>query len=367
MPFAAAALLLLQAPAPAPAPPPPALPAAQDGTPSEGARAPAAAAATGRPIDSNFVLAAVNNEIVTIRDVLLEWRLDSRRNADPDRPAAPRTPEEQMQEAKKIVIDRLWLAHAKSFPMYGEIVTRKLLDEEARDMWGSLWSDPAIPVDERELMLRKAESRIALQLALQSDPEFRRCSVARPDDVRRFWENNPELHKVPPRVELGRVLLGREVHGAGVEAKAAALRQLAIERSSLETAAAELAPGDFSRIRVDDLDHEESLRADVLAFARSAEPGELSAPVVGSASVMLFTVLRREPGREIAFEDAAPKIKEILQNGRCDYRAKQYFVVRILAESYFGPADLFDDEIEQLIPGTKEQRARANRSNPPGN
>ncbi|MBL8844047.1 MAG: peptidyl-prolyl cis-trans isomerase [Planctomycetes bacterium] len=361
----AAALLLCQDPIP----PPPALPAPVAGAPAEGAAPPAArtAAPQGQPLDSNFVLAAVNNEIVTIRDVLLEWRLDSRRNADPDRPAAPRTPEEQMQEAKKIVIDRLWLAHAKSFPMYGEIVTRKLLDEEARDMWGSLWSDPAIPVDERELMLRKAESRIALQLALQSDPEFRRCSVARPDDVRRFWENNPELHKVPPRVELGRVLLGREVHGAGVEAKAAALRQLAIERSSLETAAAELAPGDFSRIRIDDLDHEESLRADVLAFARSAEPGELSAPVVGSASVMLFTVLRREPGREIAFEDAAPKIKEILQNGRCDYRAKQYFVVRILAESYFGPADLFDDEIEQLIPGTKERRARASRAEPPGN
>ncbi len=343
-PFAlAAALLLLQEQVPSPS----AAPVRPD----------------GKPVDANFVLAAVNNEIVTIRDVLLEWRLDSRRNADPDRPAAPRTAEEQMQEAKKIVIDRLWLAHAKAFPMYGEIVTRKLLDEEARDMWGSLWSDPAIPVDERELMLRKAESRIALQLSLQSDPEFRRCAVARPDDVRRFWEDHPELHKVPPRVELGRVLLGREVHGAGVEAKAAALRQLAIERSSLEAAASELAPGDFSRIRIDDLDREENLRDDVLAFARTAEPGELSAPVGGSASVMLFTVLAREAGREIAFEDAAPKIKEILQNGRCDFRAKQYFVVKILAESFFGPADLFDDEIEQLIPGTKERRARMNSAN----
>ncbi len=316
----------------------------------------------GTPIDVNFVLAAVNNEIVTIRDVLIEWRLDSRRNADPDRPAAPRTPEEQMQEAKKIVIDRLWLAHAKAFPMYAEVVTRKLVDEEARDMWGSLWTDPAIPLDERELMRRKAESRIALQLSLQSDPEFRRCTIARPDDVRRFWENNPELHKVPTRVELGRVLLGREVHGAAVEAKAATLRQRAIEKSSLEAAAGELAPGDYSLLKIDDLDHEENLREDVLAFARTAEPGELSAPVIGSASVMLFTVLSRQPGRELAFEDAAPKIKEILQNGRCDYRAKQYFVVKILAESFFGPEELFDDEIEQLIPGTKERRARMNRA-----
>ncbi|MBM4014966.1 MAG: peptidyl-prolyl cis-trans isomerase [Planctomycetes bacterium] len=318
----------------------------------DGANSPAAGA---RPIDANFVVAAANNEVVTVRDVLLEWRLEGRRNADPNRAALP-NPEERKVLAKRIVVERLWLAHAKAFPAWSEIVTRKLVEDEARDLYGALWSDPALPAAEHELMRAKAERSIATQVALQSDPEFRRVSLARPSDVRRFWEQRPDLHRVPTRVQLGRVVLGRELHGSDVEAKVAALRQLAIEKGGLETAARELAPGDYSLLTVENLEGDRNLREDVLQFAREAQPGELSLPIVGSASAMLFTVVTREPGREVSFDEAAAKLKLVMENGRRDFRARQFFVFEILPKSFFIPSDLFDEEIRQLIPGYQPQR-----------
>jgi hypothetical protein len=323
--------------------------------PAAGREEGATAAPAARPIDVNFVVAAANNEIVTVRDILLEWSLEGRRNADPDRPGVP-TPEQRKDLAKRIVVERLWLAHAKAFPAWTEIVTRKLVEDEARDLYGALWSDPSLPADEHELMRAKAESSIAMQVALQSDPEFRRVSLARPSDVRRFWDQRPDLHRVPTRAQLGRVVLGRELHGRDAEAKATALRQLAIEKGSLEAAARELAPGDYSLLAVENLEGDQDLRADVLSFARAAEPGELSAPIMGSASVMLFSMVTREPGREVTFDEAAAKLKLILENGRREFRAKQFFVFEVLPKSFFNPGDLFDEEIRRLIPGYQSQK-----------
>ncbi len=305
------------------------------------------AAPRAKAVDANFVVAAANNEVVTVRDVLTEWRLEGRRNADPNRPPLP-TPDERKALAKRIVVDRLWLAHAKAFPAWSEIVTRKMVEDEARDLYGALWSDPVLPEAEHELMRAKAESSIAVQVALQSDPEFRRVSLARPSEVRRFWEQRPDLHRVPTRVQLGRVVLGRELHGSEVEAKVVALRQLAIEKGSLEAAARELAPGDYSLLPVENLEGDRDLREDVLQFARDAQPGELSSPIVGSASVMLFAMVTREPGREVTFEEAAAKLKLLIERGRSDFRARQFFVFEILPKSFFIPSDLFDEEIQQL-------------------
>ena len=317
--------------------------------------------------DVNYVLAAVNNEVVTVRDVQLEWRLAARRNANPD-VAEPTTRPEQEKYAKSIVIERLWLAHARGFAMWPEIVTRKMIDDEARDIFGSLFADATLPQDEHDLMRAKAESSLARQVSMQFDPEYRRCMIARPSDVRRLWDEKPELHRVPTRVTLGRIVLGRDLHGPDVEAKASRLRQLAVEKGSLEAAAAELAPGDYSVVPIDDVENDKDMRDDVIAFARQAEAGELSAPVVGTASVMLFSLVQRVPGREVTFEEVAPKLKDYIQNMRCVIRQQQYFVFNILTESFFGPQDLFDDEIEQMVPGTKAKanRARQNAA-PPGN
>ncbi|MSR46286.1 MAG: peptidyl-prolyl cis-trans isomerase [Planctomycetes bacterium] len=308
-------------------------------------------------IDANFVIASANSAVVTVHDVLVDWSLLSRRNANPDRPAFP-TRDEQQKLAKQLVIERLWLAHAKAFPFWPEIVTDKMITDEARDMYGALWIDPKLPADEHDLMRAKAESSLAMQIALQSDPEFKRVSLARPSDVQRSWDLNPELHRVPTRVALGRVTLGRALHGAEVESKAARLRQLAVEKASLEAAAAELAPGDYAIVRVDDLERDQNLRDDVLAFARGAEAGELSMPIAGEASVMLFCVVSREPGRELTFEEASSNLKRLIENRRRELRAQQYFVFNILTQSFFLPQDLFDDEIEQLVPGTKANKTR---------
>jgi hypothetical protein len=325
----------------------------------------AASARADGPVapDVNYVLAAVNNEVVTVRDVQLEWRLENRRNANPDR-AEPTSRAEQEHYAKSIVIERLWLTHAHGFAMWNDIITRKMVDDEARDIFGSLYADASLPQDEHDLMRAKAESSLARQVAMQFDPEYRRCMIARPSDVRRLWDERPDLHRVPTRVQLGRIVLGRDLHGPDVEAKAAKLRQLAVEKGSLEAAAAELAPGDYSVVPIEDVENDKDMRDDVIAFARQAETGELSAPVVGSASVMLFSLVQREPGREVTFEEAAPKLKEVIQNMRCVIRQQQYFVFNILTESFFGPADLFDDEIEQMAPGTKANRARQNAARP---
>lgn len=324
---------------------------------------PAAPVAAIAP-DVNFVLAAVNNEVVTVRDVQLEWRLENRRNANPDR-AEPTKRPEQERYAKTIVIERLWLAHARGFAMWADIITRKMVDDEARDIFGSLYTDASLPQDEHDLMRSKAESSLARQVAMQFDPEYRRCMIARPSDVRRLWDERPDLHRVPTRVQLGRVVLGRDLHGPDVEEKAARLRQLAVDKGSLEAAAAELAPGDYSVLAIDDVENDKDMRDDVIDFARKAETvGELSAPFVGSASVMLFSLVQREPGRVVTFEEAAPKLKEVIQNMRCVIRQQQYFVFNILTESFFGPADLFDEEIEQIAPGTKANRARQNAARP---
>lgn len=327
--------------------------------PADGAgprAAPAAAAAPRDPIDVNFVLAAVNAEVVTHRDALIEWRLEGRRSADPDRPAAPRTADEELEQAKRIVIDRLWLEHARAFPAWADIVTPKMVEDEAKAIWGTLWTDPSIPSDERQRMRDRAESSLAHQLVLQSDPQFRRVSVARPEDVRAVWQQRPDLHRKPTRVQLGRVLLGKEVHGEGRGEKAAALRQLAIAKGSLEAAATELAPGDYALLRIDDLEHNEDLRDDVLAFAREGEPGDLSPPIAGGSSVMLFSVVAKEPGRDIPFDEAAPQIREFLQRMAREEVAQRYFVTRILREAFFLPGHLFDDEIERVLPGATKGR-----------
>ncbi len=318
----------------------------------------AAANAADKVINQNFVLAAVNEEVVTLRDVLLEWRLEGRRNADPDRPVAPHTDSERLEAAKRIVMDRLWLAHARRLPIWDLNISKRLVEEVAGDLFGSLWTDPAIPADERDLMRAKAESRLAIQLSLNFDLEYRRCMVARPEDVQRIWDATPAIHRVSTKAKLGRVILGREVYGPQTADLAQQIRQRAIEKSSLETAAQELAPGSYAATKEYDLEHDADLRDEVLAFARTAEPGELSTPVVGEKSVMLFTLLSRQPGHDVSYEEAAPKIKALIESGRCDFRAQQYFIFKILPEAFFVPTELFDDEIEQLRPGMKAERAR---------
>jgi len=322
-----------------------------------------APSAETRPADENYVLAAVNGEVVTVRDVLLEWRLEGRRNANPDRPLAP-TVEDRRALAKDLVIDRLWVAHARDAygALYTEFVTPRMIDEYAKDVVGALYDDAAIPADERELMRSKGEVRIAMEIALTSDPDYRRCTIARPEDVKRWYDAHPETHRVSAQVQLGRVLLSREnakeLYGEAAETLAQRLRQRAVELSSLEAAAKELAPGSYQPTKVYEIERETDLRDDVLQFARSAVAGELSAPVPGQASVMLFTLLTRQEGQDVPFEKAAPHIKKQIELLRCRLRSNQYFVVKILPEAFFMPQEMFDDEIEQFVPGYKERKAR---------
>jgi len=355
----AGALARAQQPLPAAAP--------ADERPGGGAAAPIAAPEPGaagavKIVDENYVLAAANREVVTVRDVLLEWRLERRRDADPAR-ALPPKDDERRKYAKGIVIDRLWIAHARGlFPLYAEFVTPRMIDEEAKRRFGTLFDDPSVPADERQLMRVKAEVWIAMGVALTNDPEYKRCATARPSDVRRWYDRHPELHRVSTLVRMGRVLLGREnsreLYGEDSASLLPKVRQRAVELGSLEAAAAELAPGSYQPTKEYAVDREPDLREDVLAFARSAQPGELSPPFRGENSAMLFTVLARKEGRDVSFEEAAGDIKEKLENLRCNIRAQQYFVTRVLPEAFFGPPSLFDDEIEQFVPGYKERKAR---------
>jgi hypothetical protein len=338
----------------------PAAAPAKDGANGEAAKP--APAPVGELLDENFVLAAVNRDVVTVRDVLIEWKLEGRRQANPDRPFAP-TKEDRIAIAKSIVMDKLWIAHARQNPMYAEFVTPREIDLEARGLHGALFDDPSVTPDEREVMRRDGERSIAMQIALETDPEFRRCKVARPEDIRYWYDSHPELHRRATMVKMGRVLLGRqnakELYGEPAESLVVRLRQRAVELSSLEAAAKELAPGSYVPTRDYDVEHEADLREDVLQFAKSGVPGDLSPPIPGESSIMLFTVIGREEGHDVTLEQAAPEIKKRLQALRCRVRGAQYFVAKVLPEAFFVPQDLFDDEISDFVPGFKRARAEA--------
>ena len=335
----------------------PADPKAADPKPAD--PAPAVDPAAIKVIAENHFLAAVNNDVVTIRDVDVAERLENRRSLA----TKTRTPEEV---AKQIVEDRLWVAHARTNPLYGEFVTPRVIEDQAKEIFGSLYDDPTVPADERALMRFKGESFIAMQIALQNDPEFKRSQFARPRDVQRYWDQHPTMHRIGTRVSLGRVILGRdtaqEFYGEPADVHMQKLRQRAVELGSLEAAAKELAAGAYQTPPEYDLERDTGLREEVLEFAKNAQPGEVSPIVSAKSSVMLFTMLARSEGKDVTYEEAAGFIRKELERRRMEFRAEQYFVTRVLSEAYFRPQNLFDDEIEKFFPGRKAAlaaRARA--------
>lgn len=322
--------------------------------------------ATARAIDTlddNRVLAIVNGDVVTVRDVLVMWKLNGRGSTDPDRRAVPNL-DEFKDVTKEIAKFRLWRMHARLFPAFVDFMTPARIDEFARENFAKLLDEPSLTEDEKALIKERTEEEISRLVVLENDPEYRRAGQARPDDVQRIWDDpNPNfknLHRIPTRATLGRVILGRELYGSKIDALAKDLRQKAQEKGSLELAAQELAPGGYSEppsLKGIVLEGAEvSLRDDVLAFAKTAQPGDLSAPINGQVSVMLFTLISREEGKDQTFEQAAPRIKSWLESRRKLWRADEYFVTKIVFEASFLPEELFDEEIDHFLPGNSARR-----------
>ena len=312
------------------------------------------AAATERAIDQldmNRVVAASNGDIFTQRDVLLDWKLMGRADANPDRGVVPND-KEARQIVKDMVRSRMWLAHARLFPSWPEIATSELIDEYAKMFFGPLLSDPSLTEEEKKLIRRRGEEILAQSVVLQNDPEFRRAGTARPADIQRYWVLRPERHRDPTRISLARVQLGRELYGEKVEELASQIRMRALETGSLEAAAKELAPGSYSEPREltgVSLEGQTSMRDEIFAFAKTAQKGELSAPLGFKSTVMLFSVIDRKEGRDLTFEQAAPKLKEEIEMMRRQWRNEEYFVIKILREASFLPPDLFEEEIEKFL------------------
>jgi hypothetical protein len=320
--------------------------------------------ATARAIDtldSNKVVAIVNGDVVTVRDVLVMWKLDGRASNDPDRRATPN--EAQFKElTKEIATFRTWRLHARLFPAFVEFMTPARVDDFARDNYAKLLDDPTLTEDEKALIRERTEEELARYLVLEMDPEYRRAKQARPDDVQRFWDDPQfkEAHRIAAKATLGRLILGRELYGDKIDALARDLRQKAQEKGSLELAAQELAPGSYSEPpSLKDVlleGPEVSLRDDVLAFAKTAQPGDLSAPISGQVSVMLFSLISRVEGHDRTFEEAAPGLKAYIERQKTTFCAKKYFVTKILTEAFFLPEDLFDEEIDHFFPGNSARR-----------
>jgi hypothetical protein len=162
-------------------------------------------------------------------------------------------------------------------------------------------------------------------------------------------------------------MLGRDLYGVKVDQLAKDLRQLAQEKGSLEAAAQQLAPGSYSEpasLKGVVLEGPNvSLRDELLNFAKTGTPGDLSAPIGGQVSVLLFTLISRDEGKDITFEEAAPLIKRNLESVHKMFRAEEYFVTKVLTEAFFLPPDLFDEEIDRFFPGSSAQRkAEAKRA-----
>jgi hypothetical protein len=363
MMFALALALLPLAQQTPPPDPPPATPAKDGGDPAPPkapdpeaqARAKAKAALLDRTLDQldvNEVLATANGEVVTVRDVYLQWKLDGRIATDPDRATFP-NPEDARNITKSIVTARLWRAHARLFPSYAEIATASVIEDYAKEHFGPVLSDPTLTADEKSMIRETAEELLAEELVLNTDPEFRRARVTRPDDVKRYWDDHPEIHSSPPLATLGRVLLGRELYGAKVEDLAQEIRRKAQELGSLEAAARELAPGSYSEPKeLRDIaltGKNQGLRDEILEIAKNGQRGDLSAPIVGRNSVMIVTLLDRKDAVEHTFEEMGPKIRVLIQNVRMERRALEYFVTKILRDAFYRPDDLFREEFERVF------------------
>lgn len=350
--------------APAPVDPaaPAAKPAAKDEKVIEPPRTPdAAITRLIDTLDANRVVATVNGEVVTLRDLLVMWKLEGRGSTDKERKAMPSDDDLRMIR-KQIVQFRLWRMHARLFPAFVDFMTPARIDEFARGNFASLLQDPTLTEDEKAMLRERIEEELARLLVLDNDPEYKRVSIARPDDVQRWWDDplHKDAHRVLSTATLGRVMLGRDVYGDKVETLARDLRQRAQEKGNLEAAAQDLAPGSYSEppnLKGVLLEGPNvSLRDEVLDFAKTAQPGDLSAPVKGQFSVMIFVLISREEGHDRPFEKAAPIIKQNLESAHKAFRAEQYFITKILGEAIFSPDDLFDDEIDRLVPGNSARR-----------
>jgi hypothetical protein len=288
------------------------------------------------PNTENQVVALVNDEVITFKDVLDEWAFDRMLNAS----LTQYPPDSKIQELRqRLVADRLWVDHAKRIERLQPFLVKEEFRRHAGNQYGEMWEQA--DDETRAILLRKAEAHFCTLAILQTAPQFQRMSAMRPADLRAYYQRNQEKFHSTERVHLGRVTIPRSIHGNDAEDLAQSIRQRALELGDLEAATKELAPGSYK----DDGWKEtrsSGLREEILEFARTAVHGEFSGLVRTPRTVFLYSLLERQEDRTLSFQEATPLIKRELEARRRAAVIEHYFVSRVLPEAYFQPADLFE-------------------------
>jgi peptidylprolyl isomerase len=163
---------------------------------------------------------------------------------------------------------------------------------------------------------------------------------------RKYYEKNPEMFRVPERVQLWQIFLPSEAANAGEVAKqAAAIRaEISSGKISFTDAAGKYSKhvpsnrngGNMGMLGVDELLPE--VKQAVLALDEDV----ISQPITTSSGVHIIKRGARVPAQSISYEDAKPYIGQRLR-GAGQQQVLEAVMVK-LRETY--PAELGDDEIE---------------------
>ncbi len=291
---------------------------------------------------SNDTVAVAGDNLVTMEDLRREWDLVRSLDAS----LAESLPPSQIADLTRLIVsDHLWIDHANTFPQYHQIMDAKKREEITRIEFEQIWRDD-LPSEDKDILFRKAEARFALQAVLMSDPEIQRSTKVRPQELKEYYRSNSEQFQIKAQVRLTQAVLPKSVHGAAALSLAEEIRARTVGGEVFFEAAESVASGSHR-----DLGWHEpatsALRQEILDFAATAQPGDISAIFDLPGSCTLVELVERVEAGVVPFERAAQDISRVLAEQRLLSHRTRYFIYRVLPEAYFYPQDLFDEELKR--------------------
>jgi parvulin-like peptidyl-prolyl isomerase len=305
------------------------------------------------PVDG--IVAIVNDEPVTLRDVAIEMRKIVQ--SDPEARKMSRS-DLQFEALRNLVTDRMLSRVASRSAI--EIDATKV-DERIGDMRRSIGSEREFSTllsaegmtlrDLRRFFEDDLRSREYVNayfgLARPEGPEAPRPRAdvdPSPREMRRYYRLHPETFTLLPTVRVRRVYLSNSRHSGPEETRRAAeaLRARAAAGEDFEALAREHsdlggdAGGDLGRIV---LDGKSGHPEEMLDFARSAPIGAVSPLLGGDPGFYFVQVVERTEGRVIPFSEAQESIRGYLRTERHQQVLNRMFE-EMMQEAVIWPDDL---------------------------
>ncbi len=176
-------------------------------------------------------------------------------------------------------------------------------------------------------------------------PALARAAQVSPKEVQTFYRENRERFRVPAMREIGRFVIekgGGERTAAESGSLAAELRaRLGRDGADPDAVAAEVDASYARRVVLDsDL---AALKPEIRAFLVDSSRPRVSDAIETASAFVVIVRIRDEPSRIVPFDEAQPKIFEVLGEGKIR-DARETLLRELVAEAEVWPNGLFADD-----------------------